>query len=147
MLERGPAPAARWRERYDRLRINASALTAHLPGRRFPLSYGRWPSRDELVAYYEYYARRHRLELACGVQVDRIDRVDGSWRLSSSAGEINAAAVVVATCKDAHPVVPAWPGLESFAGRVVHVGDYRNARPYAGRRGPRSTARRRPSGD
>ena len=36
LLERGLDIAWKWRNSYDRLRINTSTLTSHLPGMRFP---------------------------------------------------------------------------------------------------------------
>ena len=127
LLEAADAPAARWRTRYDRLRINTSSLTSHLPGRRFPLRYGRWPSRDEMVDYYASYAAG--LDVRCGVRVERVDR---GWRLTTSDGPFEARHVVVATGKDNVPSVPDWPG--SLAGPIVHSAAYREPSPFAGRR-------------
>src|SRR5439155_4297250 len=39
----------------------------------------------------------------------------------------------VATRKYHTPVVPAWPGADSFSGEIVHSSAYRNAEPYRGR--------------
>lgn len=134
VLERGSGPATSWRARYDRLRINTSALTSYLPGRRFPLRYGRWPSRDELIAYYERYARDHDIDVRAGIEAQRIDRENGTWVVHTSNGSLSARAVVVATGKDRTPVVPDWPGRADFAGRLMHAARYRNAREFAGRR-------------
>ncbi|MDQ3935977.1 MAG: NAD(P)-binding domain-containing protein, partial [Actinomycetota bacterium] len=106
VLERGSGPGARWRERYDRLRINTSSLTSFPPRGRFPLRYGRWPSRDQLVEHYERYAREHRIELRCGTEVRRVDREAGAWLVRTGGGELRASAVVVATGKDAVPRIP-----------------------------------------
>ena len=48
---------------YDRLRINTSTLTSYLPGMRFPATVGLWPSRDDLVEYYERYVERFAIDL------------------------------------------------------------------------------------
>ncbi len=40
---------------------------------------------------------------------------------------------MIATGKYRTPVIPSWPGRESFEREVVHSTEYRNARPYAGR--------------
>ena len=134
VLERGPGPGAKWRERYDRLRINTSALTAFLPGGRFPLRYGRWPTRDQLVAYYERYARDNGLDVRPATEVERIDSSDGGWTLSTSRGPVSARAVVVATGKDRTPEIPDWPGRDEFGGELLHVAQYRNPAPFRGRR-------------
>ena len=132
VLERGDAPAARWRERYDRLRINTSALTAFPPGGRFPLRLGRWPSRDELVAHYGRYVEEQRIDLRTGVTARRVDRDGDGYVVRTDAGDFSAAGVVIAAGKDHEPVVPPWPGR--FDGELLHVAAYRNATPFAGRR-------------
>lgn len=134
VLERGAGPAERWRERYDRLKINTSSLTAYPPGSRFPLSYGLFPTRDQLVEHYERYAREKRIDVRPRTEVTRIDRDGDGWLVRTHDGALRARAVVVATGKEGAPKIPAWPGRERFAGRLVHSGEYRNARPFAGQR-------------
>jgi putative flavoprotein involved in K+ transport len=41
--------------------------------------------------------------------------------------------VVVAAGYDHDPVIPDWPGRESFSGELIHAAQYRNADPYRGR--------------
>jgi putative flavoprotein involved in K+ transport len=134
VLERGQAPAASWRARYDRLRINTSAFTSFLPGMRLPVRLGRWPTRDQLVTYYERYARVRGLDIRTETSVERVDRDGGGWVVRSGRGDLRGRAVVVATGKDRVPLVPDWPGADAFAGRVLHAAYYRNAAPFEGRR-------------
>ena len=134
VLERGAGPAARWRTRYERLRINTSSLTSFPPGARFPLRFGRWPTRDQLVAHYERYAREQGIDLRTGIEVRRIDRAGDRWLVRTSGGDVAARTVVVATGKDGAPHVPDWAGRDSFGGELIHAADYGSAEPYAGRR-------------
>ena len=46
-----------------------------------------FPSRDQMVGYLERYAARERLEIRCGITVQRIDRDEGGWVLRTSNGE------------------------------------------------------------
>jgi cation diffusion facilitator CzcD-associated flavoprotein CzcO len=41
-------------------------------------------------------------------------------------------ALVVATGNYRKPIIPPWPGVESYGGRVVHSADYRNPWPFEG---------------
>ena len=132
LLEAEDAVGARWRGRYDRLRINTSSLTSFLPGRRFPLRYGRWPSRDQMVAYYEGYARDHGLDVRTGVRASVVEREGDGWIVRSSSGDVAARSLVVATGKDNVPRVPRWPGRESFSGQVLHSAEYRSPEPFRG---------------
>lgn len=134
VLERGPALAAKWRAGYDRLAINTSSWFSYLPRRRFPRACGRWLGRDDLVAYYDAYAAEFRLDIRTNVEVLRIDRGGDGWCLTTTDGELWAKTAVVATAKDHTPVIPDWPGLERYTGRLLHASEYHNAEPYAGRR-------------
>jgi putative flavoprotein involved in K+ transport len=134
VIERGPAVATRWRERYDGLRLNTMRVFSTLPGYRFERRYGRFPSRGEVVSYLERYAAHHHLNIAFATELHRVDRADGGgWRLSTSDGPLQARYVVVATGYDAVPVMPDWPGRESFAGELIHAAEFRAAAPYRGR--------------
>ena len=132
LLERGEGVGDKWRRAYDRLRINTSTLTSHLPGLRFPLSVGLWPARDDLVAYYEQYVARFGIDVCPRVDVGRVDRDGGGWKVRTSAGAWHARVVVVATGRDCIPVLPEWPGVETFTGALRHAASYRNADPYHG---------------
>ncbi|MDG9704565.1 NAD(P)-binding domain-containing protein [Streptomyces sp. DH37] len=135
VLERSDSVGASWRGHYDRLRLHTTRRRSALPGLPIPRSYGRWVRRDDLVRYLEEYALHHRLEIAAGVEVNRIDRADdGSWVLRANGGrELVAPVVVVATGHNHTPRVPDWPGRDSFEGELLHARSYRDARPYEGR--------------
>ena len=54
------------------------------------------------------------------------------WKLSLGGGSISTAHVVVATGPDAEPVMPAWPGMASFPGTLIHAGQFRGTGEMAG---------------
>ena len=133
VLERGDGVGRSWRRHYDRLHLNTPKALSHLPGLRFPRAAPTYPSRAELVAYLEHYARRSRLRIDFGCEVGRVAPARGAWRVEHSRGELSAASVVVATGNAAEPIVPRWPGIESFPGAFLHSGSYRNGRELRGR--------------
>jgi putative flavoprotein involved in K+ transport len=133
VLEREEQLGMSWARRYDTLKLNTLARMSHLPGYRFPRRYGRYPSRDNMVEYLRDYAKRERLDVRHGVRVDRIDRADDGWTVSTSAGEFEAPIVVVATGYDVVPKMPSWPGADSFEGELIHAREFRSAGPFAGR--------------
>lgn len=121
-----------WRRHYDRLHLHTVRWTSHLPGYRIPRRYGPWVSRENVVRYLEDYTRHHRLDVRTGVQIDRLDRVDGTWVARSPQGDLSAPTVIVATGYNHTPAVPAdWPG--TFTGELRHASAYRNAAPYRGK--------------
>jgi len=130
VLEAGPEPGAAWRERYDRLHLHTPRLLSGLPNRRIPRRYGRWVSRDDLIAYLADYARAERIEVRTGATVERIDRDGEAWTLVLAGGPLRAETVIIATGYNGAPWIPDWPGRDDFAGELVHSDDYRNPAPY-----------------
>ena len=131
VVEQADAVAASWRGRHDHLRLNTHRAFSHQPGARIPRRCGPYPARDDYAAYLQEYAAGMRLRL--GTRVHRIDRTDEGWVLALDRGGLTAAHVVIATGSDAEPVLPDWPGLDSFGGTVIHAGQFRNVAEMAGR--------------
>ena len=61
-----------------------------------------FPSRDQVVAYLEDYARDNELEIRFRTRVERLEPHGGGWRLETSTGELTADHVVVADGLRAH---------------------------------------------
>ena len=117
VLERADRVGTAWRDRYDSLQLHTGRWLSALPGAPIPRRYGAWVRRDDLVAYLEQYAQRFRIDPEFGVEVKRIERAAGSWRLQTSAGDRDADTVVLATGSSRAAYVPDWPGLDSFPDR------------------------------
>ena len=126
------AIGASWRGRYDRLRLNTSRWTSTLPRAPYARGTSLFPSRDEVVRYLEDYVQQNGLDVRLGTRVGRIDREDGGWVLETTAGEMQASHVIVATGFEHTPVIPEWPGREGFQGRLLHAGEYQNAEAFGG---------------
>ncbi|RRR45947.1 NAD(P)/FAD-dependent oxidoreductase [Mycolicibacter terrae] len=133
VVEKAAAPAISWRTRYDNFRLNTTGFLSHLPGQRIPMTAGRWPTREDMVRYFDCYVRQQHITLQLGCEVTRIDRTEGGWRVATSSGHIRAPAIVLATGNYRTPAIPAWPGLSRFNGELVHSGAFCNAWPFRGR--------------
>jgi putative flavoprotein involved in K+ transport len=133
VLDRAAAPAISWRRRYDNFRLNTTGFLSHLPGQRIPLTAGRWPTKEDMVRYFDHYVAQQNISLLLGCEVHRVDRARGIWQLDTSSGEIRTAAIVLATGNYSAPTIPEWPGLSGFNGEIVHSGEFTNAWPYRGR--------------
>ncbi|MFI9204757.1 flavin-containing monooxygenase [Streptomyces sp. NPDC053048] len=74
--------------------------------------------------------------LRCGVEVLRArwDGTGGRWRLETTGGPYSAAVLVLATGPWHRPLWPDVPGLESFAGPVVHTARWDHSVDLTGRR-------------
>jgi putative flavoprotein involved in K+ transport len=122
-----------WKHHYDRLHLHTIRWLSNLPGFHIPRREGKWVSRRGVIRYLERYAQHHDLDVRIGIEVLRIDRLDGTWRLDTNASSITARVVVVATGFNRQRALPGWPGRETFTGELVHSGDYRNPGPYRGK--------------
>ena len=134
VVEKAASPAMSWRNRYDNFRLNTNGYLSHLPGQRIPLKSGRWPTKEDMVGYFDSYVQRQHITLALGCEVNRIDRTDAGWRADTARGDLHAPAIVLATGRYRTPAIPPWPGLSQFSGDVVHSVDFRNAWPFRDRK-------------
>lgn len=132
VLERGDSVGAAWQARYNSLRLHTVRWLSGLPGAPIPRRYGSWVRRDDLLAYLRDYADRFSVRPEFGVDVTRVLRQDGHWRVENTDGPREATAVVVATGYSRTPHVPDWPGRTSFSGRLLHSANYREPSPYGG---------------
>jgi putative flavoprotein involved in K+ transport len=140
VLERASAPGASWRGHYDGLRLNTSRWFSHLPGRRFPLRAGVFPSRDEVVRYVDDYASQPFLNIRYRTNVDRVDALepdDGAaeprWIVRTTDLTLQARHLVIATGLLQAPLMPPWPGCEEYSGTLIPASEYRNPAAFQGR--------------
>jgi cation diffusion facilitator CzcD-associated flavoprotein CzcO len=130
VLDKADRVGSSWAGHYDRLHLHTSRGLSGLPGYRIPRRYGRWVARDHVLAYLAEYAALHALDVHLGVAATSVERGVDEWRVSWSRGDesgvITADTVVVATGYNHTAKLPDLPGLETFAGTVVHSSAYRN---------------------
>src|SRR3954468_8406900 len=93
-----------WRQRYDSLLLNSPAQYDGLPGLPFPAPHGSYPTGAEMGDHLERYVERMGIAVRSGVRVLSIDQQpDGTWLLTTSAGDFMADDVVVAGGAETHP--------------------------------------------
>lgn len=133
LVERERSVASAWRRHYDRLHLHTSRAFSSLPYHPMPGSYPRYPSRDQVVAYLEEYAREECVTPSLGVEVRSLARTSDHWIAETGDGPLRARAVVLATGVNGEPKIPTWPGIETFTGPVLHSSEYRNGVELAGK--------------
>ena len=134
ILERSDAVGAVWRRHYDRLHLHTDRARSALPGLPIPKAYGRYPSRAQVVEYLEHYTARFDLKPVFNAPVHAVRREGRGWRAEAGENSRTAPIVVVATGWADYPHAPAWPGMETFRGPILHSSRYRNPAPFAGKR-------------
>jgi len=135
VLERAGELGASWRTHYERLHLHTVKTHSALPGLPFPKSAPRYVSRQGVVDYLEAYAAHHGIAPRLNTGVEAIVPRTGRWQVTTMDRQrFEAPAVVVATGANNHPNRPELAGRSAFRGRIVHSGDYRNGKPFAGNR-------------
>ena len=132
VLERDAEVSARWAERYDRLRLHTIKRFSGLAHHPLPRGLPRYVAKDEFARYLRDYAARLGLDVRLDTDVSRIRRDGDGWAVEAPAAAFRAPIVVIATGKYDAPVVPEWPGRETFHGSLVHSSAYRSGADYAG---------------
>lgn len=132
VLERDAA-ASTWRHHYERLHLHTAKAYSQLPHHPMPESYPTYPSRAQVVAYLEDYARALELDIRTGVTVTHAHREKDGWLVDTNQVRYKSRRLVVASGYNASPVIPSWPGLDTFAGEVLHSSVYKNGAPYVGK--------------
>ncbi|MFG2987545.1 flavin-containing monooxygenase [Streptomyces sp. NPDC048258] len=135
VLEASDRAAGSWPHYYDSLTLFSPARFSALPGMPFGGDPGRYPHRDEVVAYLTAYAARLQADIRTRRRVTAV-RADGSGFTVEleDGGQLAARAMVAASGSFGCPHRPALQGVESFTGRVLHAADYRDPGLFAGQR-------------
>lgn len=137
LLERDARIGGTWDRRYERLCLHTVRRFSGLPYLPMPDSFPRYVPKGMYAGYLRDYARRMELDVRTGQEIERIRRNDGpggGWQVTTKTGEWQADAVVIATGQYHTPRLPAWPGVDTFTGRLLHASEYRTGRAFAGKR-------------
>lgn len=134
VLEATAEPAGSWPRYYDSLTLFSPARYSALPGMPFPGDPGRYPTRDEVVAYLAAYAQHLDVPIRTGTRVTDVTADSNGFTVHAAGDQLHAAVVIAATGGFSNPYHPHLPGLERFTGHVLHAADYRNPAQFADQR-------------
>jgi cation diffusion facilitator CzcD-associated flavoprotein CzcO len=134
VLEKTDSVGAVWRRHYDRLHLHTPRNHSGLPLMAMPKSYPTYPSRAQVVEYFESYAARFEIKPMFHTSVARVVREGAMWRAEWEDGALAAPVVVIAAGIADAPYSASWPGQATFRGDIVHSSAYRNPELYKGKR-------------
>ena len=133
VVDRADRIASSWHQRYEGLRLNTWRRYSQLPNRPFPKETPTFPTRGQVIEYLERHAGEDGFEIRLRTAAERIVRDDGAWLVHTTAGELRAPEVVVATGYENRPLIPEWRGRDGWNGQILHSSEYRNPEPFLGR--------------
>ncbi|MCR8670920.1 NAD(P)/FAD-dependent oxidoreductase [Agrococcus sp. HG114] len=138
VLDADAAPGGAWQHRWESLHMATVNGIFDLPGFPQPPIDPDEPSRTAVPRYFAAFERAMELPILRPAAVAGVHRADddphGELLVESDAGLWRARAVINATGTWNNPVLPHYPGAETFAGRQLHTRDYVAASEFAGRR-------------
>ncbi|WP_199824007.1 NAD(P)-binding domain-containing protein [Streptomyces sp. NBRC 109706] len=127
-----------WRHRWESLRMATVNGIFDLPGFPRPPIDPAETSRAAVPRYFEDFEKATEPPILRPVNVTAVTRADadphGDLLVESDAGRWRVRAVVNATGTWNNPVLPRYPGQETFLGRQLHTRDYVSADELAGSR-------------
>ena len=130
ILEQSAEVGSAWRRHYDCLHLHTNKSNSCLPGLGFQPDAPRYPSRQQVVEYFERYAQAFDLTIRFGQRAVSVAQTDGAWCVSTEDRRYVAQSLVIATGWAAIPEMPSWPGQETYRGEVLHSSRYRNGSAY-----------------
>jgi putative flavoprotein involved in K+ transport len=132
VLEAGPEPVGSWPRYYDSLILFSPARYSALPGLPFPGDPERYPHRDEVVDYLRRYAATLEADIRTGERVLEVHPDGGGFAVQTPTARLTAPLLIAATGGFGTPHRPTPPGLDTFAGEVLHSAEYRSPQRFAG---------------
>ncbi|MCK9249074.1 MAG: NAD(P)/FAD-dependent oxidoreductase [Solirubrobacteraceae bacterium] len=138
VLDAEDGPGGAWRHRWASLRMDTINGIFDLPRFPKPPIDPAASSRDAVPAYFADFERTTDLPILRPVTVTSVwradDDPDGDLLVESTVGRWRTRAVINATGTWGNPVLPAYPGGDTFRGRQLHTRDYVDAEAFAGLR-------------
>jgi len=130
-----------WRKRYHALTLHNQVQVNHLPYMPFPPNWPVYIPKDKLANWFEAYVDAMELNFWTGTEFERgaYDETEGRWsvvlrRADGSRRVMHPRHVVMATGVSGIPNLPDIPGLNHFAGAVMHSSRYTDGEEWKGKK-------------
>lgn len=129
-----------WRHRYHALTLHNAIWLNDMPYLPFPSTWPVFVPKDKLAGWFETYVDAMEINFwgSSRFEGGDFDAQTSTWQARVRRGDGGTAVlrpkhIVLATGISGIPYVPELPGLDTFAGEVLHSGTYADAARYAGK--------------
>ncbi len=130
-----------WRKRYHALTLHNQVQVNHLPYMLFPPNWPTYIPKDKLANWLEAYVESMELNYWTSTEFEggSYDENEARWtvtlrRADGSKRTMHPRHVVLATGVSGIPSLPDIPGLNNFAGTVIHSSQYTDGEEWKGRK-------------
>ncbi|XP_026390392.1 probable indole-3-pyruvate monooxygenase YUCCA10 isoform X2 [Papaver somniferum] len=143
ILEREDCHASLWKKRaYDRLKLHLAKQFCSLPHMPYPPNTPTFVPRAKFVEYIDSYVEKFDINPKCNRSVESAvyDDHEAKWKIEVKnlvTGEPEhyvATFLVVATGENSKGFIPKIPGIESFAGDILHSSEFKSGKEYNGKK-------------
>jgi cation diffusion facilitator CzcD-associated flavoprotein CzcO len=140
VLERTPRIGDVWRDRYRSLTLHNEMMANHLPYISYPETWPLWLTKDHLAIWLETYATTMSLNVWASTSIEKAtwSEAEKIWTLTLVRDGKNrtllARHVVMATgVNGSIPHLGELPGLDTFAGEILHSSAFKDGAGYKGK--------------
>lgn len=133
VLDANDAPGGAWQHRWDALTMRDVHGVAELPDARPPARDGQRANIIVPLSFADYECA-HDLPIIRPVRVDDVRDEDGLLVVSAGERRWLTRTLVNATGTWTHPLLPHYPGMETFVGEQLHTVDYPGPEHFRGKR-------------
>ena len=141
IVDRWPRIGDNWRKRYHALVLHNQVHVNPLPYMRFPPNWPAYIPKDKIAGWFEAYVESMELNYwpSTTFEAGSYDATAGRWSVTlRNAGgatrKLQPRHIVMATGLSGAPNIPRIPGLENFAGPVLHSSQYDEGEAWRGKR-------------
>jgi cation diffusion facilitator CzcD-associated flavoprotein CzcO len=141
IVDRLPRVGDCWRTRYHSLALHNDTELNHLPYMPFPPSWPSYLPKDMLADWFETYAWAMEINFWTGTELvgANYDEASGRWdarvrRPDGTQRTLHPKHLVFANGLVGEPRRPDLPGLDEFAGKIMHTAEYKHGAPWRGKK-------------
>ena len=141
IVDRWPRIGDNWRQRYHALVLHNQTHVNHLPYMRFPPNWPAYIPKDKIAGWFEAYVESMELNYwpATTFEAGVYDETAGRWSVTlrnagGAARKMQPRHIVMATGLSGSREHSKIPGLENFAGPILHSSQYDEGEAWRGKR-------------
>ncbi|NYE06217.1 putative flavoprotein involved in K+ transport [Bacillus niacini] len=135
ILEASDQATGSWPKYYESLTLFSPAKYSSLPGLQFPGDPNHYPTKDEVISYFNEYTKYHKLNVRTGEKVTKVSKNGKDFVIVTEKGSVfNSKAIIAGTGAFSYPNIPAIDGSEDFKGKIIHSSAYKNVEEFNNQR-------------
>ncbi|KAL0932585.1 flavin-binding monooxygenase [Colletotrichum truncatum] len=134
LVERNARLGDSWRQRYQSVTLHTPTYTDHWAFLKFPETWPKFLVGDKVAEWMEHYGQLMGLDILYNTEVTKVtyDGAAKKYTVQTQTPEglqtISARHVVLATgVFGDQPIVPSFPGQDSFKGQIYHSKQHKSA--------------------